>query len=188
MTLSERAAKAFVKHKAITATYAHDTAGLVPDRKIVAAVKRTLKERKAAAVDDDQYLDLIRSGGGRYSSARSLGIDPVLVRRRMAVDKEFQERVLVAEAESLEPIVAAMREQALLDEKVAFKLLASKSAEEFGPPAQKVNVEVRQEITASSDPIVASIHELAQELVAQMKARGLDSIEDAEVIETKEIN
>lgn len=188
MNLREHAGASLYLYRLVTNTYAFDVSGLHPNKKLVARVKRRFKERVAERVDDDQYLDLIRSGDfQRYEAATHLGMDPVLIRRRLKVDAEFAERVTVAEAMAMEAIVKVVRNEALHgDMKAAFKLLESKSAEEFGAPEQRIQVRVEGTITSDASPVLARILELEQDLQKQAALRGLN-VMDAEVVEDKEL-
>lgn len=188
--LLHAAEQSFARLAQFTADYKFSTSGLKPDPDIVAAVEAAQKAMPAE-IDDEAYLALIRSGEGRYTAARKLGIPGVAIRRRLRFDVEFREQVEVNEAESLEPIVDRMRELAGLGEKwAAIKLLESKNNAEYGEQEKKVKftVDSRTTISTAQDPIDRRIQELQLDLIEQAEARGLPTgILDIPVEDTEEI-
>jgi len=73
-------------------------------------------ERKRA------YLDLLRQGGRRHASARSIGISPWTVVNRMNADPKFAEEVERAEMEANETVESALFEAAQSGNVVAMQV------------------------------------------------------------------
>jgi hypothetical protein len=196
MTLVEHARLALEENYRLTEHYAFSVEGLVPDPAILSHVKRVLKKQSYnpadAVAEDDKYLDYVRQGKGRYESARLASIDPIRILRRIRVDEDFKDRVAVAEAESLEKIVAKVRELAEDGEKwAALKMLESKNPEEydFNPKNKGININIGiGQIGGgiSNDHIVQEIKALEAEIRQQRELRGgmpMLELEEADVWE-----
>jgi hypothetical protein len=197
--LREHAEAALADNYRLTADYAFSTEGLVPDPKILSHVKRALKKQAANPLDqlaeDERYLTEIRKGEGRYAAATLVGLDPVLIMRRLRIDDDFRDRVHVAEAQSLEKIVKKVRELAEDGEKwAALKMLESKNPDEYdlNPKNNGINVHVNVGVIGAGgghDPLMKELRELEADLRAQQALRsGADNlpmleIEEAETVE-----
>lgn len=192
MSLSEHASAALVDLADKTSHYAFAVDGLTPDPAILSHVKRVLKKTKEESVtpldilaEDEKYLEHLRDGKGRYESATLERIDPVRILRRLRVDEDFRDRVAVAEAQSLEKIVRKVRELAEDGEKwAALKMLESKNPDEYdiSPKNHGININIGigqiNAGAASTDPIVAEIRALEQEIRQQRELRsGLPMLE-----------
>lgn len=199
MGIREHAAAALADNYRRTADYAFSTEGLLPDPKILSHVKRVLKKQAASSpidqlAEDERYLAQIRKGEGRYASAELVGLDPVLIMRRLRIDTDFLDRVHVAEAMSLEKIVKKVRELAEDGEKwAALKMLESKNPDEYdlNPKNGGINVNVNVGVlgTGGHDPLMKELRELEADLRAQQALRSghndlpLLEIEEAETVE-----
>lgn len=194
--LIEHARSAFASRLDATAHYLLSSDGLTANKAIAKHVKAELKRRASETIDDTAYLELLRRGEGRYTAARKLGIDTVAIARRMRIDQDFSDRVRVAEAESLEPIVAEMRKLASSGEKWAAQmLLERKNSEEFGIPDKKISVNHNHmhSLTLNNgaiDPIDQEILALEADLREQNETRALNAgsdVIDIEYEDTEEL-
>lgn len=189
--LVEQAKAALAANHQATANYHFSTAGLLPDKRILAHVKRELASQ-SIEIDDGPYLDLLRTGKQRYEAARELGIPGVAVYRRLQLDQEFALRVKIAEVESLETVVNKLRSLAEDgDIRAITKLLETKHAEEFGQPKsiQELNIKITHEID-NNNPVDARIRQLEHDVRAQQQARQLNAGELIDIPEedTEEID
>lgn len=138
MTLAEIAFEGFARHKLLTKDYRYTSLGLSPSHDIVSFVQEQLSERGPSESDEDRYLDLIREGKGIYESARDMGWDTMQLTKRLQYDSDFETRVHIAQAESVEPIIKSLREiatntsdvQAAL--RASMKLLEVYDSDQFG--------------------------------------------------------
>lgn len=107
-------------------------------------------ERKRA------YLDLLRAGGRRHASARSIGISPWTVVNRMNADPKFAAEVERAEMEANEQVENALYEAALSGNVVAIQVwLYNRMRERWAD---------RRSPLAVAQAAVISGHERLQEL------------------------
>lgn len=161
--------------KKAAADYILDRSELPVDKKIVAHVKKFL--RQSVAVDDEPYLDKIRAGVPRNMAAREVGLDPLAVYQRMKIDKPFAEKIKLAEAEALEPIVEQARRVALDPSspnhwKATQFLLERVNPEQFSMPDKKTQIEVKHTVDADN-PIIARLLSIQETLAERKKLKEL---------------
>jgi hypothetical protein len=184
MSLVDTARDHLARRTHLTTDYYFSGEGLTPDPEIVAAMVESAKQHAAENIDDELYLSQLRSGTGRYTAARSLGIDPVLMMRRIVADQDFQDKVRVAEAEALEPVVATAHQLARKGEKWAAQfLLERKNSDEFGAPTKKLEIDHKHQhnhnhelvLKGELDPVDAEILQLEQDLREMHETRALNA-------------
>lgn len=144
-----------------------DGSGLEADPAILAHVTEVLNALGLDALDD-AYFALIAEGEQRYTAARTVGLDPIRVYRRLKMDERFAERMRVADAEAMEPVVASLREAAIQngDARSAIKLIESKNSEEYGAKPQQIDINVNNTSEfAGMNPVLRRIRELEAEII-----------------------
>lgn len=143
-----------------------DGTGLEADPDILAHVTEVLNTAARESLDD-AYFALVAAGQQRYSAARSVGLDPLQVYRRLKMDARFAERMRIADAEAMEPVIASLRTRAISDDdtRAAIKLIESKSAEEYGPKPIQLDINASTEDYSNLHPVLRHIRELEAEII-----------------------
>lgn len=191
-SLVEIARAALSANEIATASYHFSTAGLKPDKAILAHVKEVLNNRPEATEETDKaLLTLVRSGVPLFKAARSLKLDPDAIDRRLQLDVSFASQMRVAKKESAEPVEEVLRQRALDDQdKWAIQMiLEAKNRDEYGEPDKNVNVNINHIVDDGGDPIIARIAQLKADLIAAKQAKALTqgSIIDVEYEDTEEL-
>lgn len=142
-----------------------DGTGLEADPDILAHVAEVLNTAARESADE-AYFALVAGGQQRYSAARAVGLDPLQIYRRLKMDARFAERMRIADAEAMEPIIAALRAEAMDgDARSAIKLIESKSAEEYGPKPIQLDISISTEDYSNLHPVLRHIRELEAEIL-----------------------
>lgn len=109
----------------------------------------------------DRFLDQIRAGHGRYAACRIVQINPATFTAYYKAHADFREEVDAALDESIEPVLASLRELAESGDVTAakeyLKHMAPPPRSEANKGSQTVNVNVTHELDPAQLSSIAAL-------------------------------